>query len=61
MKFKNWQDLPLFLTLDEAGLVLGVSRSTVKRLAQKGVLPCKKVSPHSWRIDREKLREWADE
>lgn len=60
MKVKNWQDLPLFLTLDEAGLVLGVSRSTVKRLAQKGELPAKKISPRCWRVDKEKLRNWCE-
>jgi len=45
------------LTPEEAVRYLKVSISTVYRLAQKGILPGRKVGG-SWRFSRRRLYEW---
>ena len=45
------------LTPEEAAQYLKVSKSTIYRLAQKGILPGRKVGG-SWRFSRRRLYEW---
>lgn len=59
-KYVRWSDVPILMTLDEAALLLDISRPTAKRLAQAGKIPAFKASAHSWRVDKDKLLEWME-
>jgi excisionase family DNA binding protein len=48
-------DAPRYLDADGAATYLGISRSTVVRLAQAGTLPSARPSPGTVRFDRQDL------
>lgn len=55
--YANWDLAPVLLTTEQAGLLLQLTPERVTRLCANGTLPACKVGK-SWRIDRDRLREW---
>ena len=49
MTYKQILDLPVFISLDEARLIVGVSRSHLRDLAAAGEIPASQVGS-SWRV-----------
>ncbi len=59
-KFKNYNDLPLTLTVPEVGEVLGISRAGAYELVQSKGFPHMKVGKRIL-VPREKFLAWIDE
>ena len=49
---KNWEDLPLVLTVEETAQVLRVTAKLITEMCRKGELPAVKVG-RAWRIKRD--------
>jgi excisionase family DNA binding protein len=54
---KNWEDLPLTLTAEDAAEILRVNPKVVRQMCRDGELPANKVG-RAWRIDREAVRAY---
>lgn len=57
--YTDWMKVPLFMTREEAGLLLRVTPETVRRLCASGQLAAIQVGKQ-WRIDRESVRAMLD-
>jgi excisionase family DNA binding protein len=53
-------ELRPLMTLQEVCVWLKYTEQTVKKLAQKGKIPGRKIGK-SWRFDREELAKWVQE
>ncbi|HEX8707583.1 MAG TPA: helix-turn-helix domain-containing protein [Pyrinomonadaceae bacterium] len=49
-----------FLTARQLAAILQVSESTVRRLAQKGRIPCVRITPHIVRFHLQAVRDALD-
>jgi excisionase family DNA binding protein len=61
LHLRRFEDLPSFLTLDEAALVLRIARSTAYDMAAAGTLPTVKFGGRSLRVPRGALAVLAGE
>ena len=59
-KFKNYEDLPLTLTVPEVGEVLGISRAGAYELVRSEGFPRIKIGNRIV-IPRDKFVQWIDE
>ena len=59
-KFKNYNDLPLTLTVPEVGEVLGISRAGAYELVRSKGFPHMKIGTRIL-IPRDKFLAWIDE
>ena len=58
-KFKNYDDLPLTLTVPEVGEVLGISRAKAYDLARSEGFPSMRIGTRIL-VPRDKLIRWID-
>lgn len=54
--YLSWNEVPALLTLEEAGLLLGLSVESVRRYCVTKDLPAIQIGKQ-WRIDKQKLME----
>ena len=54
--YLTWNDVPALLTLEEAGLLLGLSVESVRRYCVIGDIPAMQIGKQ-WRVDKQKLME----
>ena len=59
-KFKNYDDLPLTLTAQEVGEVLGISRAAAYELVRSKRFPRMKIGTRIL-VPRDKFIQWIDE
>lgn len=59
-KFKNYNDLPLTLTVPEVGEVLGISRAGAYELVRSKGFPSMKIGTRIL-IPKDKFLAWIDE
>ncbi len=59
-KFKNYDDLPLTLTVPEVGEVLGISRARAYELVRSKGFPCMKIGTRIL-VSKDKFLTWIDE
>ena len=52
--YTTWENVPALMTIDEAGLLLGLSIESVRRYCLTGDIPATRIGKQ-WRIDKEKL------
>ena len=52
--YLSWSEVPALLTLEEAGLLLGLSIESVRRYCLTGDIPAVQIGKQ-WRVDKEKL------
>lgn len=57
--YRDWDELPLLLTLEQCAVVLNMSYERVRRWAQTGVLPATKIES-TWRVSKFKLRDFFE-
>lgn len=57
---RNDHDLPMFLTLAEAGRHLGVKRSRAQQMAAQGILPTVRLGARKILVPRKALDALAD-
>lgn len=55
-----WDKVPLVLNVTQVSTILGVSESTVKRLARKGDLTAFKAGSKLWRFEKESLKSYVE-
>ena len=58
-KFKNYDDLPLTLTVTEVGEVLGISRASAYELVRSQGFPSMKIGTRIL-VRRDKFLAWID-
>lgn len=46
---------PVFISMDEAAVLIGVSRDTIRRMVMSGRVPALRFGPRLIRVDREAL------
>jgi len=51
------KNLPELLTTEQAAVLLGVSKATVRRMAVSGSLPARKVGKKLWRFPKRAIFE----
>ena len=54
--YLNWSEVPALMTLEEAGLLLGLSIESVRRYCVIGDIPAMQIGKQ-WRVDKQKLME----
>lgn len=59
-KFKNYEDLPLMISVPEVGEVLGISRAGAYELVRSAGFPHIKIGNRIV-VPRDKLIAWIDE
>lgn len=59
--FKNKEEMPLFITINEVADLLGISREVAYKLSRIEGFPKLKLTPGRTIIPRDKLLEWLDE
>ena len=57
---KNYQDLPLIMTVDELQDVLGINHNGVYELVRKPGFPAVRVSKKRIIIPRDRFLQWLD-
>ena len=53
----DWATLPPVLTIDDAAIIMKISRQSVWRYVKDGKIPAARVGK-LWRISRDKLKEF---
>lgn len=56
----SWETLPVLIPADLAGFLLGVTRTQINRLAQKGDLPGAKKIGRFWYVEKDALKQHFD-
>ena len=59
-KYKNYEDLPLMLSVPEVGEVLGISRAAAYELVRSKGFPRMKIGTRIL-VPRDKFLAWIDE
>ena len=59
-KFKNYEDLPLMLTVPEVGEVLGISRASAYELVRSKGFPSIRIGTRIL-VPKDKLIAWINE
>ena len=54
--YLSWSEVPALMTIEEAGLLLGLSIDSVRRYCVIGDIPAVQIGKQ-WRIDKQKLME----
>lgn len=54
--YLTWNEVPALMTLEEAGLLLGLSVESVRRYCVSKDIPAVQIG-RLWRIDKQKLME----
>ena len=54
--YLSWNEVPALMTIEEAGLLLGLSVESVRRYCLIGDIPAVQIGKQ-WRIDKQKLME----
>lgn len=52
--YLSWNEVPALMTIEEAGLLLGLSIESVRRYCVLGDIPAIQIGKQ-WRIDKERL------
>ena len=52
--YLSWNEVPALMTIEEAGLLLGLSIESVRRYCVLGDIPAVQIGKQ-WRIDKERL------
>nr|DAP28552.1 MAG TPA: Pyocin activator protein PrtN [Bacteriophage sp.] len=55
----NWDDVPLYMDLPYVSMLFGFSVECLKKKAQKGIFPAKKMYGE-WRISKEDAKKYYD-
>lgn len=58
--YRDWDELPVLLTLEQCAVVLNMSYERVRRWAQTGILPATKIES-TWRVSKKRLKEFFDQ
>lgn len=58
-KIKNWGDLPLVLTAQDAALILGIHNVTLRRWLNENKIPAVKADKE-WLISRDVLKDFIE-
>ena len=54
--YLSWNEVPALMTLEETGLLLGLSVESVRRYCVIGDIPAIQIGKQ-WRVDKQKLME----
>ena len=54
--YLSWNEVPTLMTLEETGLLLGLSVESVRRYCLIGDIPAIQIGKQ-WRVDKQKLME----
>lgn len=57
--YRDWDELPLLLTLEQCAVILNMSYEMTRRWARTGVLPAVKIES-TWRVSKDKLRDFFE-
>lgn len=53
--YRDWDELPVLLRLEECAVILDTSYETVRKWATSGKIPAVKIAD-IWRVDKRKLQ-----
>ena len=59
--YKDWDELPIVLTLSDCAVVLNKTYHTVQKWAKAGKLPAKQIGDGEWIITKKNLRQYVGE
>ena len=57
-QFTRWDQLPILLDVPIVAVLLGVSDTTIKRMAATGQLPGARKIAEQWRFDKDTLHAY---
>jgi excisionase family DNA binding protein len=57
-RYQDWDDVPLALTVDDVGAVLGISRSAVHRLIRRGGIRAVRISQRRLVVSKDEIRRF---
>ena len=57
--YKNWDELPLIMTIGQVAILLGKSYETIRLWAKAGNIPAVKIGDE-WRVEKNALRRFFD-
>lgn len=55
--YRNWDELPAILTLEQVALICVKTYECIRKWAVNGKIPATKT-PDGWLVDKEALRAW---
>ena len=58
--FTSWDDLPLFISIDQVAHILGISRSGAYAIAHSNGFPLTKLGKRMV-VETNKLKKWLDD
>ena len=56
-EIKNWDELPLMLSVEETAKVTGYGKARIRELCRGKAIPCIRLG-RAYRIPKEALRNW---
>lgn len=57
---KNWDSLPVLLSIQDVSNLLNCSEDQARTLARNGVIPAKKISRKKWVVPKDQMKEFIE-
>lgn len=57
----NWDQVPVIFDVAMASRLLAINYDKVRQMCRNGEIPAYKIGTNSWRINKDKFRNWLEE